>query len=594
MYWSKRFLALLRSSPLRTALGAFLLVAFIIGGSLSLERGEETKDRGSHLAPEPGTSVFTMLGRFVDTHNSPLGEAHATLHLSGLLLGEAESQPDGGFTLRFSLPPEKLSALSQGEGTLKLEAWRHNFRPLTREIPLDFSGEGEKERLIDLGEMTLIHRRDWAFWFAAASFGLTLALIAFELLHKTTAAMLGALLVLLGSEIASLFNPEWGFLSFERAVQAIDFEVIFLLVGMMIFVAMVEEAGFFQWLAFAAYRVARGRPWMLMVILTLLTGAVSALLDNAITVLLMAPITVEIALKLGLNPLTLLFPEVLASNIGGMTTLVGTPPNILIGAHAGFNFGDFLVNTGPVALLSLLALVAFMRWRYGAAYRMAEEIDSTALFERLREDSRITQPELLQRTAVVGTGMLALFLVGPRLHLIPALTALLGAVVLIIWVCPDVERMVHEVDWTTLLFFMALFIQVSALEEVGVIHWIADVVKDLAGESRLLAMLLLLWPSALLSGVIDNIPFTAAMLPVADYLTKAVPGGESGLFFWALALGAGFGGNASLIGAAPNLIAAGIAERAGFPVTYLRFLVDGLPVTIISVAIATLWLLVRF
>lgn len=575
-----------RSSHLRTALGAFLLAVLIIGGSLSLERKEGNKS--TPFPPEePRGRVFTAIGRLVDTHRNPLREAKITLHLSNSLLGEAESQKDGSFTLRFSLPAETY------QGSLKLEVKRQNFRPLSREIPLgSFSGEGK--HFLELGEMVLIYRQDWAFWFVSASFALTLALIALELLHKTTAALVGALLVLLGSEMASLFNPDWGFLSFERAVQAIDFEVIFLLVGMMIFVAMVEETGFFQWLAFSAYRLARGRPWLLMVILTLLTGVLSAFLDNVTTVLFMSPIVVEISLKLNLNPLTLLIPEVLASNIGGMATLIGDPPNILIGAYAGFNFGDFLVNTGPVALLSLLALVVFMRWRYGTVYRQAEEIDSAVLLQRLREDSRITQPELLRCTAVVGAGMLALFLVGPRLGLIPALTALLGAVVLMVWVRPDVERMVHEVDWTTLLFFMALFIQVSALEEVGVIHWLADTVRGLAGGSRLLAMLLMLWPSALLSGLIDNIPFTATMLPVAAYLTKAVPGGEKGLFFWALSLGVCLGGNATLIASSPNLVTAGIAERAGFPLSYLRFLLDGLPITIISLFIATIWLLVRF
>jgi len=565
------------------ALGAFLLVA-LMASSLGVKAGEEAR------ASEPETGAFTLLGRLLDTHGNPLSEAQVSLHFSGLTLGETESQPDGHFTLRFQWPQEA----AREEQALKLEVKRPNFRPLTKTVSIELSKGGGSAELIDLGELTLVHRRDWAFWFAAAVFGGTLLLIALELLHKTTAAMLGAVLVLLGSQAASLFNPDWYFLSFERAVQAIDFEVIFLLVGMMIFVAMVEETGFFQWLAFAAYRAAGGQPWRLMVVLTFLTGLFSALLDNVIAVLLMAPITVEIALKLGLNPLTLLFPEVLAANIGGTATLIGTPPNILIGSYAGFSFGDFLVNVAPVAFASLLALMLLMRWRYGTAYRLAEEIDSAALLEHLREDARLTQPALFQRTAVVGAGMLALFLAGPRLHLTPALTALLGAVVLMVWVRPDVEHMVHEVDWTTLLFFMALFVQVSALQEVGVIHWIADVVKGLAGESPLLAMLLMLWPSALLSGVIDNIPFTAAMLPVAAYLSKAVPGGESGLFFWALSLGASLGGNATLIGSAPNLVAAGIAERAGFPVSYMRFLIDGLPITIISVVIATIWLLVRF
>jgi len=320
----------------------------------------------------------------------------------------------------------------------------------------------------------------------------------------------------------------------------------------------------------------------------------SALLDNVTTMLLMAPITIQIALTLGIDPLSLLIPEVLASNVGGISTLIGTPTNILIGSYAGLGFNDFLVNLTPGVVMALVALVIFVILRYRKSYGEAGGRLSEAMRERLRESGRITQPGKLRKAGLIFLVMLVLFVVGDAIHLVPAVTAILGAVAMLLWVSPDVEEMLRVVDWTTLMFFIALFISVGALQEVGLISFIAAGIGNLVGTSLLAAVLVLVWSAALLSGVIDNIPFAATMLPVVAYLTRIVPGAESNVLWYALSVGAAMGGNSTLIGSSPNLVTAGISERAGFRITYLQFLKIGLPATLITVAVGTVWLLIRF
>jgi Na+/H+ antiporter NhaD/arsenite permease-like protein len=374
----------------------------------------------------------------------------------------------------------------------------------------------------------------------------------------------------------------------------VDFDVIFLVMGMMIVIAVIEETGIFQWLAYQAYRLSRGRLWLLVIILIVITSVASALLDNVTTMLLMAPITIQIALTLGIDPLSLLLPEVLASNVGGISTLIGTPTNILIGSYAGLGFNDFLINLTPGVVMALVALTIFVILRYRKPYGEAGGRLSEAMRERLRESGRITQPGKLRKAGLIFLVMLVLFVVGDAIHLVPAVTAILGAVAMLLWVAPDVEEMLRVVDWTTLMFFIALFISVGALQEVGLISFIAAGIGNLVGSSLVAAVLVLVWSAALLSGVIDNIPFAATMLPVVAYLTRIVPGAESNVLWYALSVGAAMGGNSTLIGSSPNLVTAGISERAGFRITYLKFLKIGLPATLITVTVGTVWLLIRF
>jgi Na+/H+ antiporter NhaD/arsenite permease-like protein len=296
-----------------------------------------------------------------------------------------------------------------------------------------------------------------------------------------------------------------------------------------------------------------------------------------------------------INPLVLLMPAVLASNVAGISTLVGTPTNILIGSYGKISFNNFLTNLTPGVILALLGLILYTEYIYREELRPEQkEGVSNILMERLAERARITEPVHLMKAGVVGTGMLILFITGEHFHLLPAVTALMGATALLVWIRPNIEEMIEAVDWTTLVFFIALFIVVGAVQEVGLISFIADGISKLIGENLLLAVLAVLWLSALLSTVIANIPFTAAMLPVIGYLTATVPGAQSKVLFYSLSVGSAMGGNGSLIGASANMVTSGIAERAGYPITYTQFMKKGLPALFITVALASLWLILRF
>ena len=307
----------------------------------------------------------------------------------------------------------------------------------------------------------------------------------------------------------------------------------------------------------------------------------------------MTPISVQIAISLGISPLALLIPEVLASNVIGVSTLVGTPTNILIGSYANISFNDFLQNLTPGVILAFIGLIVYCWFLYKKDLDQAQDA-SDLLFSKLQERAVITEPENLKKTGWVGLGMLLMFVFGEQIHLLPAVTALIGATALLVWIRPNIEEMIDAVDWTTLVFFMSLFIVVGSIQEVGLISFIADWISRLVGENLTLAMLAVIWIGAILSMVIANIPFTAAMLPVVGFLTATIPGAESKVLFFCLSIGSAMGGNGSLIGASANMVTAGIAEGAGYTITYAYFMKKGLPALFITIGLATLWLLIRF
>jgi len=538
-------------------------------------------------AAGPAERGGSLEGRLLDPQGEPIHGADVAALADGgdEPLVHAESQNDGSYLL--DLPPGEFDSLI-------IEISRPHFYPT--ELHLEDSTvaqitAGEAARLPDL---ELTRRLTPGFWVATLSFVLVLVLIALERLHKTTAALLGVALVLGFSFVGGAINPDFFIFDFERALEYVDFDVIFLVMGMMIVIAVIEETGIFQWLAYQAYRLSRGKVWLLVTILMIITSVASALLDNVTTMLLMAPITIQIALTLGINPLSVLIPEVLASNVGGISTLIGTPTNILIGSYAGLGFNDFLINLTPGVVLALVALILFVLLHYRKTYAAAGKGLSDAMRERLRESGRITQPEKLRKAGLIFVVMLVFFIIGDTIHLVPAVTALLGAVAMLLWVSTDIEEMLKVVDWTTLMFFIALFISVGALQEVGLISFIAAGIGSLVGGNLTVAILVLVWSAALLSGVIDNIPFAATMLPVVGFLTRTVPGAESHVLWYGLSIGAAMGGNSTLIGSSPNLVTAGISERAGFRISYLEFLKVGLPATVITVVIGTIWLFIRF
>ena len=544
------------------------------------------------LGPHHHTSVYAssmpaLAGRVVDSYGQAVWRAEVLLYVDeeAAHCAKAESQRDGGFVL--DLPGTEMDAL-------RLVVSHPQFHPTEWQAGRDDLESLRDGSAVRLPDVVMERRLTAGFWIAVLTFVGILALIATGRLHSTMAALLGVAVVLGVSLVGRPISEGLFILDFEQAIEYVDFGVIFLVMGMMIVVGIIEETGIFQWMAYQAYRLSRGRVWLLVIILMLLTSVASALLDNVTTMLLVAPITLQIALTLGVDPLSLLVPEMLASNVGGISTLIGTPTNILIGSYAGMAFNDFLSNLTPGVLMAQVALSLYVLLFYRKDYRAAGAAASPALLERLRENARITQPEKLRRAGVVFLLILALFVFGEQVHLEPAVTAILGAVATLLVVRADIQEMLRVVDWTTLMFFIALFIVVGAIQEVGLISYIAAGLGYVVGENLLLATLLTSWATALLCLAIPTIPLAAALLPVVGFLTDGIPGAKNNVLYYGLSVGSALGANMSLVGATNNLVTAGIAQRAGYPITYARFLKVGLPAALVTMAVGTLWLLIRF
>ncbi|MEJ2561886.1 MAG: SLC13 family permease [Anaerolineales bacterium] len=540
---------------------------------------------GAFAQPANQTTGLSLGGKVIDRQNQPVTEAQVQLLQGENVLAEGLTQGDGSFLL--PLPPQAGSNIS-----VRVE--RQHFKTTAIDVAADEIAQLKPGEALILPTIELERKITIAFWIATLVFLGMLLMIALEKLHNVLAALTGVSLVLGVSYLGEPLYEGLFIFDFTRALQYVDWNVIFLIMGMMIVIAVVEGTGLFHWLAFFAYRISRGKAWLLMAILMIITAVASAFLDNVTTMLLMTPITVQIALALGLNPLTLLIPEVMASNVGGIITLIGTPTNILIGSYADIPFSGFLSNLSPGVFISLIGLFVYCLFAYRKDLSHVTSSVSPLLLEKLEENARIKEPAHLVKAGWVGLGMLVLFLAGEHFHLIPAVTAILGATALLIWIRPDVEEMIEAVDWTTLVFFMALFIVVGGIQEVGLISFLAQWVSSLVGENLPLAMIVVIWVSALFSTVVANIPFTAAMLPVIGYLTNTVPGAGSLALYFCLSVGSAMGGNGSLIGASANMVTAGISERAGYPISYVYFFRKGMPALAITVTLAMVWLLLRF
>ncbi len=541
-------------------------------------------------AQETAVAVSPLLtGLIRDTQEQPVFDAHITAFSGKDILAEAVSQEDGRYTLL-------LVAGDPIPDEISIHVERHHFQAAEYAVNSSAIENLRQSNLLHLPIITLERRITPGFWIATLVFVGMLILIALGKLHNTLAALLGTTLIFAVSYLGPPLYEGLYIFHFEDALRYIDWNVIFLIMGMMIVIAVVERTGVFQWAAYMAYRLSGGRAWLLVIILMIVTGIASAFLDNVTTMLLMTPVTIRIALSLGINPLALLMPEVMASNVVGISTLVGTPTNILIGSYGGIGFNDFLSNLTPGVVLALIGLIVYNLYTYRhdlQAHQSGGGV-SDVLLQRLAQKGRITEPDHLIKAGVVGAGMILLFVLGEKVHLLPAVTAVMGATTLLVWIKPDIEEMIEAVDWTTLVFFMTLFISVGAIQEVGLISYIASGIGKLVGDNLTLAMLAVIWLSAILSTVIANIPFTAAMLPVIGFLSVNIPGADSKVLFYCLSIGSAMGGNGSLIGASANMVTAGIAERAGSPITYMYFLKKGFPALIITVGLATIWLFIRF
>lgn len=410
-------------------------------------------------------------------------------------------------------------------------------------------------------------------------FVVALLAIMTEKLHRSLAAIVGAMLLL-----------ALHVLSFDAAMEHIDFNTLGVLLGMMLFVSVVKLSGVFEFLAIKCARLAKGDPWKIMLLFVLLTAVLSAFLDNVTTVLLIGPMTLTVCNLLDVNPIPFFMTEILASNIGGTATLIGDPPNIMIGSAAGFTFFDFILNDAPAVLLILAAVIGVFYVLYGRKMHVTDE--HRARIMELNENDQIKNRRLLKQS-VIMTGLVVVgFMAHGALGLESSVIAL-GAAGLILLISKEsIEEALSQVEWTTLAFFAGLFIIVGAMAETGVIEMLAYALIDATGGNVFITMLVLLVGSAVISSFLDNIPFVATMIPIL--LAMESTGMDVTPLWWAVSLGACLGGNGTLIGASANVVLSDISKKHGYEITFAHFFKTGFPIMLLTVLIAGIYLVVRF
>jgi Na+/H+ antiporter NhaD/arsenite permease-like protein len=431
------------------------------------------------------------------------------------------------------------------------------------------------------------------FWVAIVIFALTYALVITDRINRSIIALLGAGVMVLS-----------GVLTQEQAIRGIDFNTIALLTGMMVLVGIARRCGMFEYLAVWTAKKGRAEPWAILAMLSVVTAILSALLDNVTTVLLVAPVTLEIARYLEAPPYPFLFAEVFASNIGGTATLIGDPPNIIIGSAANLSFNDFVLNLTPVIIVVMLVQVVATHLIWGKRMRASPEARSRVMALDARE--LITDPPLMRTSLIVLACVIAAFVLAGPLNLQPGTIALFGAAVLMLLHNLEhhrerekqtirVTETFNEVDWITIFFFLGLFVIVHGIDAARVLGLAAQQLMQLTGGDPAMTAITILWGSAILSAIVDNIPFVAAMIPLIRDLGPHLGGPEQLLpLWWALSLGACLGGNGTLIGAAANLTVAGIAERNGVEFRFITYTKHAFGLMLISVAISHIYLWLRY
>ena len=413
------------------------------------------------------------------------------------------------------------------------------------------------------------------------AFVLTYVGIFLERVHRAILAISGAVLMI-------VFGTWLSFYDAHQAAMSVDYDTIMLLFAMMLIVGLFKETGFFQYLAVRAAKLAKGKPWLLFIYLGLVTSLVSMVLDNVTTIIIIVPVTVSLADILGISPYPFLMSEVLLSNIGGVATLIGDPPNILIGSAAGFGFVDFLVHLAPIVLLAWILAQGLLLLLF------REELSKTpSNVEQLMgmdERRTIADPLTTRRMLITLSATILLFFIHEAIGLDPGLVALIGACVGLLWVKPDFEKILHDVHWDVLLFFVSLFVIVGGLEASGVIGALGGNIATLSRHSMTLAAVVILWVGALASGVISNVPFTIAMLPILKGLSAQ--GIDVGPLWWALAIGVGFGANLTPLGSAANVLIVSLSESLGDKLTFRRWAASGTWVALATCSLGTVALLV--
>ena len=435
------------------------------------------------------------------------------------------------------------------------------------------------------------------FWVATCIFLVCYAAIVSEKIHKTKVALAGAALTL----VLKVLTQEDAFHNVDLGV---DWNVIFLLISMMIMVNIMSKTGVFQYVAIKAAKLGRGNPFSIMVIFAVITAVASAFLDNVTTVLLLAPVTLLIADELEIDSIPFLITEALASNIGGTATLIGDPPNIMIASKAGLNFMDFIVHLTPVIILIMIVWMLFWKIVFGKRLHVSEENKVRVM--AMNEREMIRDPKLLMKSGIIMGLTICGFMIHGFLHFEPATIALAGAATLLLISGEDPHQALVEVEWPTIFFFIGLFIIIGGTVKAGMISFMSQQMIALTAptaDNTLVLSMVMVWFSGVASAIVDNIPFVATMNPLLVEMAEKIFGG-TGVnalqhakmlpVWWALSLGACLGGNGTAIGASANVIIVGMAEKAGKPITFLRFMKYGVPVTMLTLAISSVYIYVRY
>lgn len=423
---------------------------------------------------------------------------------------------------------------------------------------------------------------DYSFYVSLIIFGITFGLIISEKIHRTVIGAFGAIVMV-------LFGMAGGFYSPSQALEAIDFNTIGLLMGMMIIIAILEETGAFQYLGIYTAKKTKGNPWLLVVALGTLTTLLSLILDNVTTIILIVPVTVVVTKILKINPMPILMAEALLSDTGGVATLVGDPPNIMIGSAANFSFNTFLTHSLPVVFFAWLATLITLKIVFRK--ELKEKPQNIEELMKMDEKEAITDKGTLKIIILILCLVVGLFFAHSALHLAPSVVALIGAALALLLVSPkkDPQKIFAKIELSVLVFFAALFVIVGGLEHAGVLEYLANFLVSGGTENMVMTAIIVLWASAILSAVVDNIPFTVAMIPMIAHLQSQ--GVEVNLLWWALVFGVGFGGNGSPIGSTANVIVVSKSEQTDYPITFKSWFKSGTSTMLITCVVATVAIL---
>lgn len=406
-----------------------------------------------------------------------------------------------------------------------------------------------------------------------------MALVVSEKIHRALAALLGAVVLLV-----------IGIIDFSAGMESIDFNTLGVLCGMMMFVAIVKESGLFEFVAIKSAKACKGNPWLIMIAFAVITAVFSAFLDNVTTVLLIGPMTIMLCKTLDINPVPFLLVEIIMSNIGGTATLIGDPPNIMIGSEAGLSFAQFIMVNAPIVVVIMVVLLVIFRFMYGR-HLSVDEKNRLNIMELSAEDA-IIDKALFHKSVVMIVLVAIAFMLHGVFNLETSVIALTAAAVIILISGRDIEVAIEGIEWGTIGFFLGLFMVVGGMEHTGVIEMLGNAIVDATGGNVVLMMIVILWASAILSSILDNIPFVATMIPII--MVMEASGIDVYPLWWALSLGACLGGNGTLVGASANVVLSGIANKEGYNITFMSFTKVAFPLMLVTVALSTIYLLILF